>query len=110
MYNRGMVAMANNRVEVIERVRRLEPQLREYGVQRLALFGSFVRSVPHDRSDVDLLVDFEAGEKTFDNFLAVSELLEASLGRRVDLLTRESLSPYIGPRILAEAEDVVTAN
>jgi predicted nucleotidyltransferase len=37
------------------------------------------------------------------------DLLEDRLGRRVELVTTESLSAYIGPRILAEAEDVVRA-
>jgi uncharacterized protein len=42
--------------------------------------------------------------------VAVGDLLDEALGRRVELLTPESLSPYIGPHILHEAEDVVTAN
>jgi predicted nucleotidyltransferase len=56
---------------------------------------------------VDLLVDFQPGRKTYDNFLDLAELLEKILQRPVELITRESLSPYIGPRILQEAEDVL---
>jgi predicted nucleotidyltransferase len=52
------------------------------------------------------MVEFEPGAKSYDNFLRLSLLLEDILGRRVELLTRESLSPYIGPRILEEAENV----
>lgn len=55
---------------------------------------------------MDLLVEFQTGWKTYDNFLDLAELLEEILGRPVELLTRESLSPYIGLRILQEAEDV----
>jgi hypothetical protein len=79
-------------------------------VSRLALFGSFSRDAQRSDSDVDLLVEFASGRKTFDNFLAVCELLEDSLQRRVEVLTPESLSPHIGPHILQEAEDVFTAN
>ena len=86
------------------------PRLRAHGVKRLALFGSFARNAQHADSDVDFLVEFSPGQKTFDNFFAVGELLEESLGRRVELLTREALSPHIGPHILQEAEDVVIAD
>lgn len=43
---------------------------------------------------------------TFESFMDVSLLLEDVLGRNVDLVTRESLSPYIGPHILREVERV----
>jgi predicted nucleotidyltransferase len=74
------------------------------GVKRLGLFGSFVRGDQATRSDVDLLVEFEEGRKTFDNFMQLSFVLEEVLQRRVELVTLESLSPYIGPHILREVE------
>lgn len=79
------------------------------GVQRLALFGSVRRDEATAASDVDFLVEFTVGEKSFDRFLALGELLERVLGHPVELVTTESLSPYIGPHILAEADDVVRA-
>lgn len=60
-------------------------------------------------SDVDLLVQSVPGVKTFDRFLALSELLEARLGCTVELVTVEALSPFLGPDILAEAENVLRA-
>jgi uncharacterized protein len=105
-----MSTVIENRQEVIARIRALKPQLMARGVRRLALFGSFARNAHHTNSDVDLLVEFTPGHKSFDNFMAVCELLEESLGRPVELLTRESLSPHIGPHILQEAEDVVVAD
>jgi len=80
--------------------------MRHYGVQQYGLFGSFVRNEPRQNSDVDMLVEFEPGKKTFDNFMNLAFFLEDILGRNVDLVTKESLSPYIGPRILQEAEYV----
>jgi uncharacterized protein len=93
--------------DVTSRIRKIEPRLRDCGVKRLALFGSFLRNESHADSDVDMLVEFVPGQKTFDNFLAVCELLEESLQRPVELVTPESLSPHIGPHILREAQDVV---
>jgi len=100
------VAGARGKEELLARLRANRHAIRSQGVRRLELFGSFARGEEGSESDVDLLVEFEPGEKTWDHFLELSLLLEEILGRRVELLTRESLSPYIGPRILEEAEDV----
>jgi predicted nucleotidyltransferase len=103
-----MSTVTESRQDIVDRIRQAEGQLRARGVSRLALFGSFARNTQHAESDVDLLVEFAPGQKSFDNFMAVGELLEESLQRRVELVTPESLSPYIGPHILREAEDVVS--
>jgi predicted nucleotidyltransferase len=58
---------------------------------------------------VDLLVEFTPGEKSFDRFMALADLLESVLERQVELVTTEALSPYLGPHILAEAADVLRA-
>ena len=81
-----------------------------FGVQRLALFGSVLRSEAGPDSDVDFLVEFAPGQKSFDRFMGLVELLETLLEHRVELVTTESLSPFIGPHILAEAVNVVVAD
>ena len=96
-----------DRAEAFGRLVAHEDEIRALGVIRLALFGSVLRGQTHADSDVDVLVQFAEGAKTYDRFLALSELLERCLGRRVELVTTEALSPFIGPRILAEAEDVL---
>jgi len=78
-------------------------------VKRLGVFGSFVRGQQRPDSDVDLLVEFDPALKTFDNFMALSLLLEDLLQRRVELVTTESLSPHLRPHILDEVEDVALA-
>lgn len=80
--------------------------IQAYGVHQYGLFGSFVRNEQQQDSDIDILVEFIPNKKTFDNFINLAFFLEEILGRKVDLITRESLSPYIGPRILQEVEYV----
>ena len=92
--------------ELIRLIQSHDAELKAFGVKRLGLFGSFVRNEPTSESDVDLLVEFAPGQKTFNNFMDLGFFLEELFGRKVDLLTPESLSPYIGPFILKEAEDV----
>jgi len=77
-------------------------RIRAFGVRRLGLFGSFAREQQGRESDVDILVEFEPGAKTFDAFMQLAFFLEALFERRVELVTPESLSPYIGPHIMRE--------
>jgi predicted nucleotidyltransferase len=100
---------ASNLEDVLQRIVQHEREIRAFGVSRLALFGSVLRGTPNERSDVDILVQFLPGMKSYDRYLALSELLESCLERRVELVTTESLSPFIGPRILEQAEDVLRA-
>ena len=79
-------------------------RIRAFGVRRLGLFGSFVRNQQSSESDVDVLVEFDADRKTFDNFMDLSFFLEEKLQRRVEIVTTEALGPHIGPHILAEVE------
>ena len=90
--------------DVFALLRQNGEQLRRLGVGRISVFGSFARGEPSDESDVDILVEFEAGRTSFDNFLALAEFLEELFGRKVDLLTPESLHPRFGHHILSEAE------
>lgn len=92
--------------QILSLIRGHQDQIRSWGVRRLGLFGSFVRGQPSGDSDIDILVEFETGHKTFDNFVGVALFLEGLLGRRVELVTPEALSPYIGPHILGEVEYV----
>jgi len=57
-------------------------------------------------SDVDFLVEFESQQKSYDNFMELSFYLEDLLGRKVELVTMQGLSKYIGPHILKQAEYV----
>ncbi len=79
----------------------IRTRLRSVGVRRLGVFGSVARGDARETSDVDVLVGFEPQARTIDNLLVVAEALEQVFHRRVDLVTEDSLSPYLGPRILA---------
>ncbi len=92
--------------DVLSLIAEHQDKLKPFSVKKLGLFGSFVRDEQNAESDIDFLVEFEPDQKTFDNFIHLSFFLEDTLNRRVELITRESLSPYIGPQILKEIEYV----
>lgn len=81
-------------------------RIKTYGVRSFGVFGSFQRGEADDESDVDVFVVFEPEEKTFRNFMDLCFFLEDLFGRRVDLVTPESLSPHFGDKILQEVEYV----
>ena len=95
---------------VLQKLKAQHPTMRHYGVRRYGLFGSFARNEATIQSDVDLLVEFEPEHKTFLNFSNLAFFLEDILQRPVELVTPESLSPYIGPEILQNIEYVTIPN
>lgn len=84
----------------------IKPRLIAAGVRRLGVFGSVARGDAKEDSDVDVLVGFSPESRTFDNLFAVGEALEEAFQRRVDLVTEDALSPYVGPSILREVRYV----
>jgi predicted nucleotidyltransferase len=92
-----------SRREILETLRGLKISLAGCGVSKIGLFGSSVRDEAGRDSDIDILVDFDGDMETYLNFMAVCDLLESRLqGQKIDVVTTNGLSPYIGPHILNE--------
>jgi putative addiction module CopG family antidote len=93
--------------EVLIELGALEMQLRDRGLISLALFGAVVHDAARPDSEINVLVDVDsdAGFGEID-VAAVKNFLEDRLGRRVDVVTKESLEPAVRDRVLHEAEAV----
>ena len=74
----------------------------KYEVRVLRVFGSVARGEDSEESDLDLLVEF-AGEKSLFDLIGLQLDLEERLGRKVDLATPSSISPYIREQVFQEA-------
>jgi hypothetical protein len=83
----------------VEELRRIAVR---HGIERLRVFGSYARGEAAAESDVDLLIRLQPG-RGFSDLMAFCNEVEAALGRRVDVVTEDGLSPYIRDRVLAEA-------
>lgn len=105
-----MVKELRNKKEILSLLADHKQELLNYGVLEIGLFGSYVRNEATKESDIDLLVDISKDKKTFRNFMALSYYLEELLGKKVELVTKQSLSPYIGPHILKTVEYVPLAS
>mgnify|MGYP000383165441 CR=1 FL=1 len=77
-------------------------KIKGYGVRRIGLFGSCLKGTLDEKSDIDLIVEFE--NKTFDNYMDLKFFLEDLFKRKVDLVFIDTLKPRLKPYILEEAE------
>jgi predicted nucleotidyltransferase len=99
--------MISKKAILIDKLHQHRDKIRSLGVMKMGLFGSFLKDESiKSSSDIDFLIDFVPAKKTYDNFFDLYFFLEELTGRKIELVTRESLSPYIGPHILKEVEDV----
>jgi predicted nucleotidyltransferase len=74
----------------------------KYGVNSLGVFGSYARGEAQEESDIDVLVEFEKGKKTFDNYMGLKFFLEDFFGKKVDLVMKETLREKIRSDILRD--------
>jgi predicted nucleotidyltransferase len=86
--------------------RKIAPILEKYGVVKAGLFGSVVRGVATKRSDIDLLVKLPNNASLLD-LAGLKIELEERLGKKVDVLTYNSLHPLLRDRILKSQEIIL---
>jgi predicted nucleotidyltransferase len=73
-----------------------------HGARNVRVFGSLARGEAGPDSDVDILVELGSDRSLLD-IVAIKQDLEDLLGRRVDVVTRAAISPYIREQVLGEA-------
>ncbi|HPW66049.1 MAG TPA: nucleotidyltransferase family protein [Salinivirgaceae bacterium] len=82
-------------------------EISKFGIRAIGLFGSYVRDEQSESSDIDILIDFEPDKENFDNLMAVYDMIEKMFkNKRVEIVTKNGLSPYIRPKILNEVKYV----
>jgi predicted nucleotidyltransferase len=92
-----------HREEVITKLKQHEAELRRLGVEHLYLFGSTAHGEARDDSDVDLFFDYERGKLGLFELMDVKEETTRILGRKADIMTRDSLHKVLRSRIEASA-------
>jgi predicted nucleotidyltransferase len=93
--------------KILETLKSNKLKLAKFGIRNVGLFGSYMRNEQSSESDIDLLIDFEPEKENFDNYMAVYDLFEEIFkNQKVEVVTKNGLSPYIGPKILNEVQYV----
>jgi predicted nucleotidyltransferase len=86
---------------IISAIKTKRQTLERLGIRNVGLFGSYSRGEQSEKSDIDILIDFKPEMENFDNYMAVCDILEQLFkNEKVEIVTFNGLSPYIGPRIL----------
>ncbi|MFP5470933.1 MAG: nucleotidyltransferase family protein [Bacteroidia bacterium] len=92
---------------ILEKIKSKKADFAKFGIKQIGLFGSYARNEQTEQSDIDILIDFEPEKENFDNYMAVYDIIEALFkNQRVEIVTKNGLSPYIGPKILKEVNYV----
>ena len=86
--------------EILRLIQQNRERIKRYGVKRIGLFGSYLRGEQKEGSDIDILVEFEKGKKTFDNYMELKFFLEELFKRKVDLVIAESVKPELRKYIM----------
>ena len=92
---------------ILKTLKSNKPKLSKFGIRNVGLFGSYLRNEQSIESDIDLLIDFDPEKENFDNFMAAYDLFERIFkNEKIEVVTINGLSPYIGPKILNEVQYV----
>ena len=86
---------------ILKTIRLHAGQIKGYGVKKVGIFGSFAASNQTSQSDIDVLVEFNRRNKTFDNYMDLKFYLEKIFRRKVDLVIKEALKTRIRRKVLS---------
>lgn len=90
-------------MDALALLRQHEPIIKKrFGVAKIGIFGTFVRGEERSDSDVDVLVTFKKGQKTFDHYMDCKFYLEDLFGRKVDLVMKGAIKKRLKEYILGE--------
>ncbi|MBL7070712.1 MAG: nucleotidyltransferase family protein [Candidatus Omnitrophica bacterium] len=90
--------------KILKTMKQHSDELKAYGVKKVGIFGSFVRSSQHAKSDIDILVEFDKNSKTFDNYMELKFYLESLFRHKVDLVIKDALKARIKREVLSDVK------
>ncbi|WP_342086850.1 nucleotidyltransferase family protein [Dyadobacter sp. OTU695] len=98
--------MVRTKEDIFPLIQSNASSIKALGAERIGLFGSFARGEQKETSDIDLVVEFRPGMKTFDNLFDMMDLLEALFQKKVDLLTWEGMAGFVQTEVKKDIEYV----
>lgn len=91
---------------IIKEMEKHRKNISGFGVKEIGLFGSYLGGKQREDSDIDILVEFEEGEKNFDNYMGLKFFLEDLFERDVDLVIKNAVKPHMKEYILGSTKYV----
>jgi len=91
------------KIKEVDKLQKHLPEIKtRFKVKEIGIFGSRIKGKAKRKSDIDILVEFEEGYKTFDNYMDLKFYLEEIFGCKVDLVLKSALREEIKHHILSE--------
>ena len=90
--------------EVLRKLDEESKNIKKFGVSRLGLFGSFARNEQTEKSDIDILVNFEDGKESFDNYMQLLFFLEKLFSNKVDLVIADNVRDELKQEIFGSVK------
>lgn len=91
-----------NRKNILRKLHQNKIKLQQFGVKEIGLFGSYARNDGSSKSDIDILVEFVSGGKTFDHYMDLKFFLEDLFQKKVDLVIISTIKPALIKNIKKE--------
>jgi predicted nucleotidyltransferase len=91
---------------ILEYIANHKFELAKYDIKKIGLFGSYARNNQSRESDIDFLVEYNKGKKTFDNYIYTLDFLEQSFNKEIELITKDAVSKNILTNIEKEIKYV----
>ncbi len=91
---------------ILQKIQKNATKIKKFGVKKIGLFGSFINNNQTSDSDIDLLVEFKKGQKSFDNYMDLKFFLEEIFNHQVDLVITEAIKPDLKSYILGNTQYV----
>ena len=86
---------------ILKNLRAHKNDIESFGVSQIGLFGSHISGNANVDSDIDMYVIFEECKSSYDNLFGLYDYLEALFpGKKVDIITKGGVSPYLEPEIM----------
>jgi uncharacterized protein len=97
--------------EIFKKIQDNKEIIKSFGVTQIGLFGSYVRNEQTIESDIDLLIDYDIVNIDFKKYMQFCFMMDDLFHNiKVEVVTKNGLSKYIGPYILKEVENVEIGN
>mgnify|MGYP001619810050 FL=1 len=88
-----MAKQTLNSKKIIKKIKEKSKDIKKYDVNKIGLFGSYLKNKQHKKSDIDIIVNFNV--ETFDNYMDLLFLLERMFKRKIDLVIEKDLHPAL---------------
>ena len=92
--------------QIESKLQKIKPELQnKFGIKKIGIFGSYVKGLQNDKSDIDIIVEIER-PIGFLKFMKIQLYLSRVLKKSVDLLTFDSIKPYMQNEVLKDIKYV----